>query len=52
MFNRKLDGFVPKEIEDEVYSKLFDHFKDYPTFTSSGSINGMTNVHELKETKK
>ena len=32
MFNRKLENFVPKEIEDEVYSKLFYHYKDYPTF--------------------
>ena len=52
MFNRKLDGFVPKEIEEEVYGKLFDHFKDYPTFTSSGSINGMNNVHELMDSSE
>ena len=34
MFNRKLDNFVPKEIEEEVYSKLFFHYKDYPTFST------------------
>ena len=32
MFNRKLEGFVPKEIEDEVYSKMYEFYKDYPTF--------------------
>ena len=32
MFNRKLEGFVPEEIEQEVYDRLFDHYKDYPTF--------------------
>ena len=31
-FNRKLDGFVPKSIEDEVNAKLFEHYKDLPTF--------------------
>mmetsp|Transcript_11316 Transcript_11316/g.19053 ORF Transcript_11316/g.19053 Transcript_11316/m.19053 type:complete len:208 (-) Transcript_11316:124-747(-) len=34
MFNKKLDDFVPKEIEEEVYTKLFDHYKDYPTFSN------------------
>ena len=32
MFNRKLDGFVPKEIEEEVYKKLFETYKELPTF--------------------
>ena len=32
MFNRRLDDFVPKEIEEEVYGKLCDHYKDLPTF--------------------
>ena len=32
MFNRKLDDFVLKEIEDEVYQRLFEHYKEYPTF--------------------
>ena len=32
MFNRKLENFVPKEIEDKVYERLFEHYKDYPTF--------------------
>ena len=27
MFGRRLENFVPKEIEDEVYSKLFEHYK-------------------------
>ena len=31
-FNRKLDDFVPKSIEEEVYEKLFEHYKDLPTF--------------------
>ena len=32
MFNRKLDDFVPKEIEEEVYKRLFEKYKDLPTF--------------------
>ena len=32
MFNRKLDNFVPKVIEEEVYYRLFECYKDYPTF--------------------
>ena len=31
-FNRKLEDFVPKSIEDKVYEKLFEHYKDLPTF--------------------
>jgi pantetheine-phosphate adenylyltransferase len=27
MFGRRLENFVPKEIEDEVYRKLFEHYK-------------------------
>jgi phosphopantetheine adenylyltransferase len=27
MFGRKLENFVPKEIEEEVYTKLFEHYK-------------------------
>lgn len=27
MFERKLDNFVPRSIEDEVYGTLFAHFK-------------------------
>lgn len=27
MFGRKLENFVPPEIEDEVYSKLFEYYK-------------------------
>ena len=26
MFNRSLEDFVPKEIEEEVYSTLFNHY--------------------------
>ena len=32
MFNRKLNNFVPESIEGEVYQKLFEHYKDLPTF--------------------
>ena len=32
MFNRKLKGFVPKRIEDEVYQKLFEYYKNLPSF--------------------
>ena len=32
MFNRKLNNFVPESIEEEVYSRLFEHYKDLPTF--------------------
>ena len=32
MFNRKIENFVPKEIEEEVYKRLFECYKDYPTF--------------------
>ena len=32
MFHRKLDDFVPKEIEGDVYEKLFKHYQNYPTF--------------------
>mmetsp|Transcript_27562 Transcript_27562/g.32368 ORF Transcript_27562/g.32368 Transcript_27562/m.32368 type:complete len:81 (+) Transcript_27562:449-691(+) len=27
MFETKLDNFVPAEIEDEVYSHLFNHYR-------------------------
>ena len=33
MFNRKLENFVPKEIEDDVYFRLFETYKEYPTFS-------------------
>lgn len=26
MFGRKLENFVPQEIEDEVYTRLFEHY--------------------------
>ena len=32
MFNRKLENFVPKEIEEEVYKRLFEKYKDLPMF--------------------
>ena len=32
MFNRKLDNFVPKIIEEEVYVKLIEHYSHLPTF--------------------
>ena len=32
MFNRKLEGFVPSEIEDEVYQKMAEHYRSLPTF--------------------
>lgn len=28
MFERKMDNFVPHQIEDEVYKTLFSHFKN------------------------
>ena len=43
MFNRKLDDFVPKEIEEEVYQRLFEFYKDYPTFGLKD--HGMNNIH-------
>ena len=27
MFNKKLDSFVPSQIEDEVYEYLFNYYK-------------------------
>ena len=39
MFNRRLDNYVPKLIEDEVYNKLFEHYKDSPTFTNGNMKN-------------
>lgn len=27
MFGRRLENFVPQQIEDEVYLKLFEHYK-------------------------
>ena len=27
MYGRRLDNFVPKEIEDEVYDYLFEHYR-------------------------
>ena len=42
-FERKLDNFVPKEIEDEVYEHLFNHYKKSGQFTPRPLIN-----HEVK----
>ena len=30
MYQRKLPNFVPVEIADEVYTHLFEHYKDLP----------------------
>ena len=27
MFGRKLENFVPQEIEEEVYTRLFEHYQ-------------------------
>ena len=45
MFNRKLEGFVPKEIEKEVYDTMYRHYKDYPTF-GLRNMKG-NNIHSM-----
>ncbi len=46
MFNRKLEGFVPKEIEEEVYEKLFETYKELPTFALKD--HGKNNLRPVK----
>ena len=40
MFNRRLEGFIPTEIEDIVYSRLFESFKEKPLFIAGIQTTG------------
>ena len=40
MFNRRLEGFIPTEIEEVVYLRLFESYKDKPLFNTGVQTTG------------